>query len=275
MAKVTNLDGSGRRGKMNKKSNVVHRIRNGKEHAYTINAGYIDDPSAAQKLQRSVFGKTNAIVNRIMADPEQYRDWEAKMEEYNRSIKPYEPPFPQRFTTVRSYAYYAISEELKRKPAAKRRRAALPLTLPRGVRFQAKNFADLTTAELYEILKARFAVFVSEQHIHYLDEDNIDYIATHFTLRQKGQVLAYARLFGDAEKNVLRIGRMLTIERKKGFGRYLMVRMMDFARTQGAHTIRLHAQIQTVPFYQNLGFHTTGEPFIEAEIPHVNMEIAL
>ena len=39
---------------------------------------------------------------------------------------------------------------------------------------KVKSFAELTTEELYEILKARFSVFVVEQRCFYLDMDDID-----------------------------------------------------------------------------------------------------
>ena len=272
MAIVRNIDGSKRSGKLSKQSKEIHRVRNGREHVYSIEKPYEGPPSDAQKLQRSIFGKTNAMVNAIMADPQQVAEWQARMEEYNSSIKPYLPPFPKRYKTVRKYVYAVISEQLKHKPAAKRRKAKLPLSLPRGVKLQVKAFSDLSAAELYEILKARFNVFVCEQHIHYLDEDNIDFIATHFSLRRKGLVIAYARLFPDAEEGVMRIGRMLTLERNKGFAKYLLESIAAEAAKQGAVKLRLHAQTQAVPFYEKMGFRPVGDIFIEAEIPHLCME---
>lgn len=273
MAIVDNLDGKKVRGKTNKKSNEVHRVINGREYTYTIEKPYKGPASKAQKLQRSVFGKANAIVNGIVNDPKQYKEWQNRMEDYNRTVvRPDLPPFPKRYTTVRSFVYHVISEQINQKQTTKRRRAKLPLTLPKGVRAYVKLFSELTNAELYEILKARFNVFVCEQHIHYLDEDNIDYTATHYSLRKKNIVIAYARVFKDAEKGVIRIGRMLTLERNKGFGKYLVERIAADARAKGAHTLRLHAQTQAVPFYEHLGFKTVSGVFTEAEIPHVTME---
>ncbi len=257
---------------MNKRTNEVHRVINGKEYVHTIEKEYEDDPSAAQKLQRAIFGKTNAIVNGIMSDPEQVKEWTARMEEANRAISLSSQPSRKRWVTVRQYVYAVISEELKRKPAAKRRRAKLPYTLPRGVKLHVAAFSDLTAAELYEMLKARFHVFVCEQHIHYLDEDNIDYVATHFSLRKRGLVVAYARLFPDAQEGVLNIGRMLTIERNKGFAGYLLLQMEQEALNRGAHTLRLHAQLQVAAFYEHMGFQTVGQPFAEAGLPHILME---
>ncbi len=276
MAIVDNLDAKRVRGKLNKKSKEVHRVINGREYTHTIENPYEGPISAAQKLQRNVFGKTNAIVNGIMSDPKQYQEWKARMEEHNRSvIRPDLPQNQKRYKTVRSYVYHVISEQLNQKQSTKRRRAKLPFTLPKGIRAQVKLFSELTAPELYEILKARFSVFVCEQHIHYLDEDNIDYTATHFTLRKNGLVIAYARLFNDAEKGVVRIGRMLTVERNQGYGKYLMEKMAIEAMNKGARTLRIHAQTHAIPFYEHIGFHTVGEVFMEAEIPHVVMERAL
>ena len=275
MARIRNIDGSKKSGKMNKKSNEVHRVVNGREYTYTIEKEYVDNPSDAQKLHRAVFGKTNALVNVIMADPVQAQEWRARMDEYNRSVVVYAPPFPKRFETLRKFVYATISEQLKQNAAIKRRKSKLPITLPRSIRLYTKAFSDLTNTELYEILKARFSVFVGEQHIHYLDEDNIDYKAIHFSLRRKGIVIAYARLFKDTDRGVLCIGRMLTTERNKGYAKYLMERMAEYAKNQGAHKLRLHAQTQVVPVYEHLGFHSVGNVFTEAEIPHIIMERTL
>ena len=271
MAKVSYVDGRTVRGKLSQKSTEVHRVRNGREQVYNME-NKSGKPSKAQKLQQSLFGKTNAIVNRIMLDPEQVKEWQARMEEYNRSITPWLPPFPKRYITVRKYVYDIVSEQLNSTPAIKKRKAKLPLRLPRGVKMQIKTFLELSAADLYEILKARFNVFVCEQHIIYLDEDNLDFQAVHFSLIRGGLVIAYTRLFPDAQPGVMRIGRMLTLERGKGLGKYLMAQMTAYAQSQGATKLRLHAQTQAVPFYEHLGFRTVGDTFIEADIPHILME---
>ena len=279
MAKIDNLDAAQVHGKTNKKSKEVNRVIHGKGYRHTVENPYDGPASKAQKLHRSNFGKVSAIVNTIMADPEQVAEWDAKRKEYNRSLyanpTSATPPSAQPFETVRKYLYAVIGNQVEQSPAAKRRKARLPLTLPKGIRFQAKQFSDLTTKELYEILKARFTVFVGEQHIHYVDEDNIDYLATHFSLRRQGLVLAYARMFPAKEKGVYTIGRMLTIDRGQGFAKYLMTRIVEEARARKAHKLRLHAQLQAAPFYEHLGFRTVGDIFSEAELPHVLMEMTL
>ena len=66
-------------------------------------------------------------------------------------------------------------------------------------RIAVKAFGELTTEELYEILKARFKVFVVEQRCFYLDLDDIDYESTHIFVRDGRDVIAYARLFAKPE----------------------------------------------------------------------------
>ena len=268
MAKVDNSDYTRKHGKLNRKDNVIHRVRNGKEHVYSILA---DTPEAseAQKAHRSFFGKVNAVVNVIMADPQQAAEWTARKEEHNKTAKIHIDPTRVRYKTTRQYVFAVISEQLSRRCKAE------PYVLPQGVTLQIKPFADLSAADLYEILKARFNVFYLEQQIRYPDLDNVDYVATHCSLRRNGLVIAYARLFPDAEPGVLRIGRMLTTERGQGFGRYLMNAIIAEARAQGATTLRLHAQTPAAPFYTHLGFQPIGSPFTEANIPHVCMELLL
>ena len=275
MAKVSTPDGSKRRGKMNRKSDEVHRVReDGHEQSYIFHPS--DKPaSKKQKSTRSFFGKVTSAVNAIVNDPVRYAEWQKKMEEYNSSLNMAQKPQPRRFLTVRSFAHHIIKQQLLSMPSTKRRLSRLPLTLPRGVKMNTKVFAELTNKELYEILKARFAVFVAEQHIEYVDEDDIDYLATHFFLSRQGRVIAYARLFEDAQSGVWRIGRMLTVERGRGYGRYLMQQIIDTARSLGASTLCLHAQLDAVPFYRRFAFQPVGDIFQEANLPHLRMSLTL
>ena len=51
--------------------------------------------------------------------------------------------------------------------------------------FVSKYFDELTTAELYEILKARAAIFVLEQNCLYQDLDDKDYYSLHVFYEEK------------------------------------------------------------------------------------------
>ena len=260
MAILTTKDYSLRSGKLNKKDDVIYRVRNGKQQQYIAKPCSVP-PTRAQKSTRSLFGKINAIVNVIMGDPEQIAAWEKRRKKEGRE-----------FITTRQFVFASVSEQLKnQRPPAKRKKDE-PVVLPRGYRIRIKPFAELTTSELYEILKVRFAVFFLEQGIRYLDLDNIDYTATHLAIFRRGQVIAYARLFADAESGVFNIGRLLSIRRGKGFGKHVVEQAVLEAKRQGASRVQLHAQLQNLDFFRQLGFKPVGESFIEADLPHICMQ---
>ncbi len=139
--------------------------------------------------------------------------------------------------------------------------------------FKAKLFEELTAAEVYEILKVRSRVFLLEQNIIYLDEDDIDYDSLHCFFTENGQVTAYLRAFPDNEK--IRIGRVLTIARGKGLGRLLMEQSVEAARKRfGTRAVIMNAQKHAEGFYKKLGFTVTSEDFLEEGVVHVEMELA-
>ena len=269
MAKVKTTDYSLRSGKMSKDSEIVYRIRNGKQQSYTPKEN-TNPPSKAQKAYRANFGKITSIVNAIMADPKQVAEWELKRTEYNRqtSILSGQP----RFKTVRAFAHHVIKEQLAQNQVAKRHRRGIAKALPKGLKLHIKPFAELSTTELYELLKARFAVFYSEQGCRYQDMDDIDYSAIHLALHRKGHVIAYARLFPAKETGVWHIGRMLTTERGMGFGKLIMQHTIAEAERQGAKTLVIHAQTHAERFYRSFGFVAYGNIFMEADMPHVCMK---
>ena len=268
MAKVNDNAFPGTRGKVNKKSSTVYRIRNGEQQSYTLSESSVP-PSKAQKAHRKLFGKVTALVNAIVADPQQSKEWDEKRIEYNQSEGKNYPA--KRYQTIRAFAHAVITAQLAKAESRKRRKAPIPKALPKGLKLHIRHFADLSNTELYELLKARFAVFYMEQNIRYQDFDGIDYNAIHMALHRKGNVLAYARLYKGKASGQWVLGRMLTTERGQGHGRYILMQAIAEAERQGAKTLMLHAQTQVVPFYDKFGFETSGDVFAEAGIPHICM----
>lgn len=141
---------------------------------------------------------------------------------------------------------------------------------------ECKRFEMLSGAEVYEILKARAAVFMIEQRIFYLDMDDIDYRSVHiFDQAEDGRIQAYLRLFPAERETVAQIGRVLTMDRGKGNGSRLLRAAEEYALRNGYTEIMLDAQIQTIQFYQKNGYEVISEPFLEAGISHVQMRKAL
>ena len=71
-------------------------------------------------------------------------------------------------------------------------------------------YNELTTNQLYEILKLRSEVFVVEQKCAYQDLDNKDEKALHLVGEENNKIIAYTRIFkkGDYFTNSS-IGRVL------------------------------------------------------------------
>lgn len=139
----------------------------------------------------------------------------------------------------------------------------------------SKFFDELTTTELYELLKARAEIFVVEQECVYQDIDDIDYDSLHVFYEEEGKVLAYLRAF-IKEKDVVQVGRVLTIEHGKGLGGKLLKAGLEQIKEKYNPTkICMEAQCYATGFYEREGFQICSEEFLEDGIPHVEMELVL
>lgn len=141
-----------------------------------------------------------------------------------------------------------------------------------------KEFAALTAAELYAIVKLRQEVFVVEQKCAYLDTDGLDAQATHLWASDGAAPVAYARLFAPGVRAAEAvIGRVVTAPsvRRSGIGRELMGRAIAaIEERHGAVAIRLGAQKYLQAFYESFGFVRDGDDYLEDDIPHLPMRRA-
>lgn len=138
---------------------------------------------------------------------------------------------------------------------------------------QVKKFTELTSRELYEILRVRAEVFVVEQNCVYQDLDEIDFGSLHVYLEENGRIRAYLRLFyKDKSTGIIQIGRVLTTQRGCGLGLHVLLAGIDAAVTIfHARQIYLEAQCYAIGFYEKTGFHVISDEFLEDGIPHVQM----
>ena len=136
---------------------------------------------------------------------------------------------------------------------------------------QAKFFEELTTRQLYEIVRSRTEIFLLEQKIICQDFDGIDYKALHCFIEEEGRVAAYLRAY-ETEEGV-KIGRVLSLTHNKGLGRRLMVEAIPVIREKfGCETIIVHAQKQAQGFYEKIGFQAVSGEYLEEGIPHITMQ---
>jgi len=144
-------------------------------------------------------------------------------------------------------------------------------------RWRYARWADLGVDELYRILTLRQRVFVVEQRCPYLDADGYDDRASHlWTDATDGtRALACLRAFGPGVKYAeASLGRIATApeSRGTGLGRALLVEgLARLAADHGAVAVRIGAQQYLERFYGEVGFVTCSAPYLEDDIPHVEM----
>ena len=136
-----------------------------------------------------------------------------------------------------------------------------------------KTFPELTTTELYELLRVRAEVFVVEQECVYQDLDNDDQQSIHLWLTVHDKVVALCRICpAGVHMQQVSIGRVITTERGKGYGKQIMLAGIEAARRCfNAQQIDLEAQVYARGFYEQVGFKQSSDTFMLDGIPHIKM----
>lgn len=143
------------------------------------------------------------------------------------------------------------------------------------MKLQIKRFNELTTTELYEILRLRVSVFVAEQQCPYTETDGLDYAAVHVWLEDENGIKAYLRVLDrGVESEHCAIGRVIAAKRGCGLGRRIMEEGLRAAREYfGADAVYLEAQTYARGFYERLGFRQISDAFLLDGIEHVKMAL--
>lgn len=140
-----------------------------------------------------------------------------------------------------------------------------------------KSWSDLTTVELYEIIKLRTDVFFVEQRVNESELDRRDREATteHLWIPGvNGDIAAYLRVlrdevaeYGDAHRLP---GRVVVgaAYRGRGYAQRLLARVVEI---YGAEPMLLHSQSYIRGLYAGFDFVAVGDEFIEGGIPHRTM----
>jgi ElaA protein len=138
-----------------------------------------------------------------------------------------------------------------------------------------KKFGELTTEELYAILRLRSEVFVVEQNCVFLDMDNKDQYCDHLIGWQGDKLAGYARIvpagisYGESS-----IGRIVSSPsaRGAGIGKELLTQSIaTLYRLHGKRVIRIGAQYYLKKFYESFGFKQAGAIYLEDGIEHIEM----
>jgi len=151
------------------------------------------------------------------------------------------------------------------------------MTLPDSLTAKWAAFSELAPHDVHDLLKLRQEIFILEQTSLYADIDGRDPEALHYLIRDRrtGVLTGAIRLFTDVEDGqVARIGRVVIARdlRGSGLGRIMMQAGVDKAHELlPGCPIHVTAQAHLEDFYNSLGFRTVSEPYLEDDIPHIDM----
>jgi ElaA protein len=145
------------------------------------------------------------------------------------------------------------------------------------LKFETKHFTNLTLHELYRIIQLRIEVFIIEQNCLYLDTDDKDLNAFHVMGKDNSdKIQAYARILdkGISYQDYTSIGRVINSPEVRGTGagkKLMESAIKETLRLYPNEKIKISAQSYLLKFYTDLGFHSTGEEYLEDDIPHIGM----
>jgi ElaA protein len=143
------------------------------------------------------------------------------------------------------------------------------------MKYNLKHFNDLSTSELYTLIRERIKVFIIEQNCLYEECDNHDQGAWHLMVMDKEELAGCLRILpaGLAYETVS-IGRVVVKKeyRGQGIARIMMQTAMQFVEQELKETaITISAQAYLKDFYESLGFYQLTECYDEDGIPHIKM----
>jgi ElaA protein len=149
-------------------------------------------------------------------------------------------------------------------------------TAPDGdLRWTWLRFADLGVDRLHDLLALRCRVFILEQGA-YLDPDGLDRQAWHLLgVDEAGVLVAYLRVVDPGLKFIEpSIGRVITAPERRGTGlgrRLMREGVQRCLNAWPGRGIRISAQVHLAGFYGEFGFEPVGSPYLEDDIPHLEM----
>ncbi|WP_087024628.1 GNAT family N-acetyltransferase [Thaumasiovibrio subtropicus] len=149
------------------------------------------------------------------------------------------------------------------------------------MKWQAYTFSQLNTEQLHALIKLRIDVFVVEQNCPYpeLDGNDTREEVVHLLGYQAGKLTAYLRVLGAGiTYETVSIGRVIIAPHGRGkqLGKPLMEQGIAVARSHfNPAVITIGAQHALIDFYRQFGFEACSEPYLEDDIPHIDMRLTL
>lgn len=137
-----------------------------------------------------------------------------------------------------------------------------------------RHFDLFEAAEWHAVLQLRAAVFIVEQNCPYLDPDQKDPKSWHLEGFLEEKLVATLRIVPPKiSYDEPSIGRVVVDPDLRGqhLGRELMLRGIELCQDLFPMPIRISGQAYLQNFYESLNFATVSEPYLEDDIPHIEM----
>lgn len=134
--------------------------------------------------------------------------------------------------------------------------------------------------ELAECLYIRRMAFIVEKNIpESIEVDNLDTFPSsisHFLLLDDGRPISTFRA-SEFDSETIKLQRICTLKeyRGMGFGKSSMEFAASYFSEKGYKRLYLHSQEDSVGFYEKCGFRVISDMFLEADIPHYEMELII
>mgnify|MGYP000114947440 CR=1 FL=1 len=147
-----------------------------------------------------------------------------------------------------------------------------------SMNWQIKKFSELSTNELYALIKLRIDVFIVEQTCYYPELDNLDQHpeTLHLLSFENDELLAYLRILPKSTRYIeyVSIGRVVIKEsaRGRGLGHQLIDKALAVcSQAFPKQSIKISAQAHLEKYYQAHGFTRVTGIYLEDDIPHIGM----
>ena len=130
---------------------------------------------------------------------------------------------------------------------------------------------------IQKCINIRMTVFVEGQNIPVEEEiDSKDDKCEHYLLEADNSPIGTARIrYIDNTAKIERVA-ILNSYQGNGLGRKLMEYIInDLRKSNNVNKAKLGSQTYAVPFYEKLGFKVCSDEYMDAGIPHKDMETNL
>jgi len=138
----------------------------------------------------------------------------------------------------------------------------------------ALKIIDHGSTEYFQMVKLRDDVLRKPLGLTFtpeeLDSEKDNMLIAAF---EDDQILGCCMLV-EEDPRIVRLRQMAVLNdlQGKGVGRALINFAENLARDRGYRSIRMHARINAIGFYEKVGYIVSGDQFTEVTIPHYLME---